>query len=58
MKTMVKVQCQCKDGDAAKFQDEKYGKQIRQATVSKKGDGVTHDVRCTVCGTVHRAKVN
>lgn len=58
MKTMVKIICQCKDGDAAKFQDAKYGKQVRQATVSQKGDTSNRDVRCTVCGTVHRAKVD
>lgn len=57
MKTTVKINCACTDGAAAKFQDTKYGKGVRVANVTLKGDVKNRDVRCTVCGTVHRKAI-
>lgn len=48
------VKCKCKDGPAAQFQDHRYGDGMRVANATEKGDDKTVDVRCTVCGTLHR----
>lgn len=55
-KTVAKVYCNCTTGDAAKFQDQLYGKGIRVAnlsTKSVKSNVSSVDVSCTVCGHKH-----
>lgn len=39
------IKCNCEN----KFQDEKYGKQIRVANETEKGSA-----KCTVCGKEHK----
>ncbi len=56
MKNTVKVSCKC-NGPAAEFQDKQYGKNVRIANVTLKGDNKVREVRCTVCGTTHKANV-
>jgi hypothetical protein len=53
----AKIQCKCESkhpGDAASFQDRRYGSGVRIATPTAKGDDKSRDVRCTVCGSVQR----
>lgn len=50
MKTTTKVQCSCEHEQ----QDKLYGKNVRLANATAKRDKDTTDVRCTVCGKVHR----
>lgn len=57
MKNTVKVKCKC-TGPAADFQDKQYGKDMRIANVTQKGEPQSRDVRCTVCGTTHKANLN
>ena len=53
---IIKPHNGCKETQASKFQDEKYGKGFRVATEFKKG---TEDfVRCTVCSSTLLKKGN
>lgn len=46
----AKVACTCLHKD----QDVLHGNGVRVANSTQKGDNVTTEVRCTVCGKVHR----
>jgi len=48
--TVAIVKCKCEN----KFQDKRYGEQMRVANRTQKGDGVSTVARCTVCGATHR----
>ena len=50
----LKVLCNCNHT----FQDQQYGARMRAATPANKSrlkGGPLQEVRCTVCGTAHRA---
>lgn len=48
-----KILCNCKH----EFQDKEHGNRVRVANpTSKKYPDGTIDVRCTVCGTIHKQK--
>lgn len=46
----AKVPCKCNH----EYQDRAYGKGVRVANATQKGDATSVDVRCTVCSTLHR----
>lgn len=46
----AKVQCTCQH----EAQDKLHGAGVRVANSTQKGDNVSTDVRCTVCGKTHR----
>jgi hypothetical protein len=54
-KSIAHISCSC-TGQAAQFQDNKYGKNIRVANVATKTDvpsSSSVQVSCTVCGSKH-----
>lgn len=46
------VRCKCSN----EFQDKTYGQSVRVANATAKQDKDYVDVRCTVCGQVHRVR--
>lgn len=46
----AKVNCTC----AHEAQDKLHGNNVRVANSTQKGDNSTTEVRCTVCGKIHR----
>lgn len=46
----ARVQCSC----VHEQQDKLYGKGVRVANTTAKSDGVSVEVRCTVCKQTHR----
>lgn len=46
----AKVPCKCTND----YQDRVYGRGVRIANATQKGDDASVDVRCTVCSTLHR----
>ena len=50
MKNTTKVVCKCSHAQ----QDKMYGPQVRVANLMRPKDKTYSEVRCTVCGTVHR----
>ena len=53
-KNTVLIACTCKH----EFQDQTYGKQKRIANVTAKGDISNKEVRCTVCKSTQKVKVD
>lgn len=48
------IKCEpCKQTPAAKYQDEKYNKQMRVHNQIKTPDKTPLKYRCTVCGAIH-----
>lgn len=46
----ARVLCNCENA----FQDKQYGKGVRVANTTAKQDTSSAEVRCTVCGKLHR----
>lgn len=51
---VARVLCSCEN----EFQDKRYGKGVRIANTTAKQDGTSTEVRCTVCGKLHRVSLD